>query len=538
MAQKWGATGSNGWAIAPSHTAGGNAMLLANPHLPWSDLFLFHEAQLIAPGVDIYGVSLVGLPALVIAFNDYLGWTQTTNPFDGMDLYELTLVGDGYSWDGGIRAFDTEKHVLKVKQKNGSLHEEQLTVRRSVHGPVIAEKEGKALAVRMVGLDQPHIFEQYWEMMQATSLEEFEKALKRLQMPMQNFIYADREGHIMYLFNGRVPKRATGDWNYWQGVVPGDTKETLWTETHPYSDLPRIVDPPSGWVQNANDPPWYATFPMLLDPDDFPSYIAPIAPWMMGLRPFRPQRSVRMLTEDEKITFEELIEYKHSTRMELADRILDDLIPAARKHGSHLAQKAAGVLEAWDREADADSRGTMLFYRWAQEIGYFRYASNSPWGGVDPGVFAIPWSEQEPLTTPDGLKNPGAAVKALEAAAESVVKQYGALDVPWGDVFRIRYAGKDYPGNGGPDQFGIFRTMYFTPEADGCYRSVAGDTYIAAVEFSDPVRAEVLLGYGNSSQPDSPHRGDQLELFSRKKLRPVWRTREEIEKHLEKREVF
>lgn len=130
------------------------------------------------------------------------------------------------------------------------------------------------------------------------------------------------------------------------------------------------------------------------------------------------------------------------------------------------------------------------------------------------------------------------AVSVLEKVAEAVKEAYGSLDVPWGEVHRLRYAGIDFPANGGPGNLGIFRVLYATPEKDGKFRSVGGDSYVAAVEFSNPIRANVLLSYGNATQPHSPHVGDQLGLFSRKELRPVWRTREAIEAHFELRDVF
>lgn len=136
--------GSNGWAIAPSHSASGNAMLLANPHLPWSDLFLWYEAQITAPGIDAYGATLVGIPVLAITFNDNLGWTHTVNTHDGWDVYELTLAGNGYRFDGKVRDFLSKTLSLKVKQKNGSLQEQSLVVKNSVHGPVVVEKDNKA----------------------------------------------------------------------------------------------------------------------------------------------------------------------------------------------------------------------------------------------------------------------------------------------------------------------------------------------------------------------------------------------------------
>ena len=511
--------GSNGWAIAPSHSASGKAMLLANPHLPWSDLFLWYEAQLTAPEIDAYGVAFVGMPALAIAFNNNLGWTFTVNTHDGWDAYQLTLADGGYALDGSVRPFESETQTLKVKQANGTLRDEQLVVQRSIHGPVVAQKDGKAVALRVVGLDQPNMMEQIWDMARASKLSEFEAALQRLQLPMFNILYSDRDGHILYLFNGQVPIHSKGDWNYWQGIVPGDTSATLWTQTRPYRDLPRILDPPSGWLQNANDPPWTTTFPQALNPNNYPSDIAP------RFMHFRAQRSVRMLMEKKKISYEEMIADKFSSHMELADRILDDLIPAARRLSGELGRQAADVLEAWDRKADANSRGAVLFAVWA------RMMPESNW-------FATRWNENSALTTPDGLADAAGAVKVLEAAATTVRLLYGTLDVPWGQVARLRYGNVDLPASGGPGLFGIFQVVDLAPASGGGFQQVAGDTYIAAVEFSNPIRAKVLTTYGNATQQGNPHIGDQLPLYARNELRSVWRTRKEIEAHLESRKVF
>ena len=565
--------GSNAWAIAPSHSASGNAMLLANPHLPWSDLYLWYETQLTAPGIDAYGAALVGMPILAIAFNNNLGWTFTVNTFDGWDTYALTLAEGGYRWKGGVRPFETETQTLKVKQADGTLRDEQLVIRRSIHGPVVGEKDGKAIALRVVGLDQPEIMAQFWDMARASNLQEFEKAVGRLQLPMFTIIYADREGHILHLFNGQVPVRTQGDWQYWRGVVPGDTAKTLWTKYHTYQDLPRVLDPPSGWLQNANDPPWTTTFPPTINPDNYPAYMAP------QFMDFRAQRSAKMLMEDTQtglthcapptpqswgekhlipprfgeleqaqktekllvpprigelggrsrkscqIGFEEMIADKFSSRMELADRILDDLIAAARQSGSKLAGEAADVLAAWDRKTEADSRGAVLFAVWARSL-------------PTTNQFAIPWQPNSPLTTPDGLADPTGAVKALTTAATTVKLLYGALDVPWGEVVRLGYGQVDLPAQGGPGFLGIFRAIDIVPTTGGRFQSVAGDSYIAAIEFSNPVRAKVLTTYGNATQPGSVHIGDQLPLYVRNKLRPVWRTRQEIEANLESRKVF
>lgn len=506
---------SNAWAIGPSRSASGNAMLLANPHLPWGGRFTWYEAHLVAPGVDAYGATLVGLPMLGIGFNDRLGWTHTVNTHDGVDLYELVLREDGYRFDGEVRDFEVETDTIAVRLEDGTVREETLTVRRSVHGPVLARSERHAVAMRVAGLEASGIFGQYWEMIRADSLAAFEDALRRLQMPMFTVLYADRAGHILHLFGGRTPLRPAGARD-WRGIVAGDTSATLWTESHPYGDLPRVLDPATGWLQNANDPPWTTTFPRPLTPDSFPPYMAPRE---MALR---PQRSVEMLRSDSSITFEEMIAYKHSTRLLLADRLLDDLLPAVRERGGDDAREAAEVLASWDRSADADSRGTVLFHAFAAELE--RRSEGTFW--------ARAWEADDPLSTPDGLAEPAAAVEALAAAADTVRTRWGRLDPAWGETRRFRRDSLDLPGNGDSGGYGAFRVVGFQRTDDGRRRADFGDSFVAAMEFTpDGVRARALLGYGNESRRGSPHRTDQLRLMADRRLRPVWRSRDEVEAH-------
>ncbi len=519
------ATGSNAWAIGPPRTEAGHAMLLANPHLSWSGNSLFYEAHLAGPDIDIYGASLIGLPVPAIAFNDHLGWTHTMNMTAPVTYYELTLEDDDYRFDGEVRAFEERADTIRILANDGNVREEIHRTRFSVHGPVIAERDDVAIAMRAVGFDAPRLLEQWWNMGKALNLSEFETALGQQQVPMFTVMYADRDGHIMHHFGGLVPVRSEGDFADWFfAVKPGDTSGTLWTEIHSYGELPRVLDPPSGWLQNTNDPPWTTTFPLALDQGDFPPYMSsPPLFWPRTLR------SARMLADDANITFEELVEYKHSTRVALADVILDDLVSAAREHGGPLARQASDVLEAWDRSTDADSRGAVLFTQWVRQVPDMLPTGFS---GRESPFFSIPWSVDEPFTTPAGLADPVGAVRALEAAARKVEGDYAALDVVWGDVHRLRGNGIDLPGHGGGNPWGIFRAAFYEPAEDGRFVAVGGDTYVAAVEFADPVRARVLLSYGNATQPHSPHVYDQLELFARKELREAWLTRSEVEAHL------
>ena len=514
------AAGSNTWAIGPAKSSSGNAMLLINPHLAWGNTFYrYMQVHLVGPGYDQVGAPQVGFPVAVVGFNQHTGWGRTVNTIDTVDFYRLTVRNDQYLFDGALRPFERETRTLKVKQPDGSLREERLDIRRSIHGPVVFDENGVTVAMRVAGLDRPKMLEQWFRMGEARSLQEFQSALQMMSVPMWHANYADDKRHIMFVFDGLVPRRRRHDYQYWSGVVPGDSSETLWTDYLSFEDLPKSVDPPSGWHQNANEPPWLMTLPRL-DRAKFPAYVAPSGD---ALPQMRTLRSLRMITEDAKVGYEQLLAKKHSTRMELADRILPDLLAAA---GS---TDAARVLAQWDRHTDVDSRGAVLF-----QLFVDRYFAA---GGMD-GKLRVKYDSARPLESAHGLADAPSAAAALSAAADECLKRYGALDVKWGDVFRFASGNADLPGNGGAGGSGLFRTIAFSRREGNRFYAASGETIVCAIEFARIQRAQCLLGYGNATQPGSPHLQDQLPLMVQKKLLPVHREKKEIEANLELRERF
>jgi acyl-homoserine-lactone acylase len=256
--QKW-QKGSNAWAIAPKNTKNGNALLLANPHLPWSDNYAsykFFESHLILKGKNLYGVTLIGFPVVGIAFNDHLGWSHTVNTLDNTDLYELTVKDDQYLLDNEYLDFKIDIKILKEKQKDGSMKVDTLTRKVSKHGVVISEKEGKALALRFPYMDNPpHVLQQWYDMGQATNFNEFETALKQNAIALFNVVYADKSGNIFYSFVGNIPDKK-GEWKDWRKTVSGDKSDMIWDSYHSYDEFPKLLNPESGWLQNANEGPF------------------------------------------------------------------------------------------------------------------------------------------------------------------------------------------------------------------------------------------------------------------------------------------
>jgi acyl-homoserine-lactone acylase len=519
--QQWPDLGSNAYAISPKRSASGNAMLVQNPHLPWWKEFLFFESHLNLNGKNMYGSTLVGYPGIAIGFNRNLGWSHTNNTIDNADTYELELNDGGYLLDGKRKEFEVSSKIIKIKQEDGTIVDKEIPIMKTVHGPVVNKTKGKTLAIRMAGMDRPNMTLQWWRMINSSNFNEFENALKMAQLPYFNVMYADKQGEIFYLFNGLVPKRSSGDWDYWNRIIPGGKSEDVWTEVHDYADLPKIKNPEVGWLQNANDPPWTSTIPVSIDPKDYPSYMAPKS------MSFRPQRAARMLIEDESITFDELIAYKLSTRLEFADRILDDLFAAVDASESKKAKEAKKVLENWDRQANADSKGMLLFYSWARKFNVGRNAN-----------YTEPWSMDSPNTTPDGIADADRAVQLLEQTAIEVETKFGSLDTNWGDYYRINYNGKNLPANGVDGYMGVFRVAWPGGSDDKNMFVGGGDSWVGVIEFGDTVKAKVLLSYGNSTQKDSPHNGDQLELFSKKELRDAWFTKSEVESNTARIEIL
>ncbi|HEV3137329.1 MAG TPA: penicillin acylase family protein, partial [Pirellulales bacterium] len=304
-----------------------------------------------------------------------------------------------------------------------------------------------------------------------------------------------------YLWNGTVPNLPHPA--HKSEAVHATRSSEVWTRFHAISELPQLFNPRGGYVQNCNSPPYLTNLLAPLDPAKYPAHFSP------NDLSLRTQHSLRLVNNDKKFTLEEVCELKHSPLMLLAERVKGDLIAAVRaSQPTSELEAAVKTLEAWDNTVAAESRGGTLFAEW-----WDRYYEK----GV--GKFAVPWNAAEPMTTPRGLADKPRAVKTFLEALEEVTSRYRRPDVAWGEVHRIRKGTVDLPASGGDGLMGCFRVLEFRKDEDGKLAANKGDSWVFAVEFSQPPKAYTVVADSASDVAGSAHFSDQAELFSAGKMK-------------------
>ncbi|MAT15280.1 MAG: hypothetical protein CMJ46_08430, partial [Planctomyces sp.] len=440
--------GSNTIALAPSRTTSGNAMLLNNPHQPWSEEANYYEAHITIPGqYDFYGSTFVGGAFLTTGFNRHLGWSHTVNHPDLFELYQVKLdpeQPDHYLFDNSSVPLET-REVTVATDDGRTLND---TFQWSPLGPVVFKTTDSLFILRSVAFDQYQTGVQWYRMSQATSFDEFKAALEMQAIPMFNVAYADRAGNIYYLWNGTVP--VIPHKNHRFTPVKAETSDEIWTRIHPVADLMQLKNPKGGYVQNCNSPPYFTNLHEPLNREEYPPYFPD------NDLSVRTQHGLSLVHNNEKFSLEDLADLKFSMKMMLADRMKPGLVGLLNEAQlSDEEQQAVQLLEDWDNSASAESRGSVLFKVW--------------WDHYSKGddKYVESWDADRPTSTPYGIGSPERAVDAFKAAIKVTKEQWGSWDVAWGDVHRIRIGDVDLPIGGGSGLLGCFRVCDYREADDG-----------------------------------------------------------------------
>jgi acyl-homoserine-lactone acylase len=509
--------GSNMWALAPSRSRSGAALLMGNPHQPWAPVSTYYEAHMIVPGkLNFYGSTFIGRPVLTSGWNENLGWSHTVNQPDLEEIYELDLDPqrpEHYLFDGGSVPIESETVVITIKGEAGEKSETR-TFGHTPLGPVVHRTADKVYVLRNATYENFRAYEQWLRMTQAKSYAEFRRTLEINALPMFNICYADRVGNIFFVWNGTVPNLPHAA--HKSEAVHATRSSEVWTRFHTLGDLPQLFNPPGGYVQNCNSPPYLTNLFAPLDPARYPPHFG------ANDLSLRTQHSLRLVHSDKKFTLEELCELKHSPAMLLAERVKGDLIAALRAaEASSELEAGIKALENWDDTVKIDSRGGTLFANWWER--YFEKGT---------GKFAVPWDPAEPITTPRGLADRERAVAKFRDALGEVNRLFGRPDVAWGDAHRIRKGSVDLPVAGGAGTMGCFRVLDFRSADDGKLVASGGDSWVFAVEFSAPPKAYTVVAYSQSDVEGSPHFSDQAALFAAGKMKRAAMTDAEINAQL------
>ncbi len=495
--------GSNAFAVAPKRMADGKTWLISNSHQPYEGNVAWYEAAVHSgKGLDMAGALFPGSPFVLLGHNRNLGWTNTVNRPDLIDVYKLVLnaAEDRYRLDGKWLPLEKRRVWLPVRFGPFTLPVPR-TVYRSVHGPVIVNKSG-AFAIRYAGIGGAKMLEQYYRITKARDWAEWTQAMNLGGVTATNFIYADKTGRIAYIYYALFPPRKPG-FDY-TGVLPGDTSAALWNGTLGFDRMPRIVDPVSGFVTNANNTPFLSAGPgSEIRPEDYSP--------LLGIErrlTNRGIRSVELMAADVSITPGELMRIKFDTAYSRNSYVKSwiDRVLAANVRDDPQLLKAQALLRTWDWKSDNKGGADVLAELLVRDANGANYRGD-------------PYPEPR---------------EALKTAVERLLKATGRINPPLAEFQRLRRGNIDLPmPTGGTD---VLRatSIWDKAQKDGKGRVRHGDSFIMLIAWdrAGKVTSRSIQPYGAATnRPNSPHYTDQMRLFVEQRFKPVHFERADLAKH-------
>ena len=487
-----GEFGSNAMAVAPARSADGHTRLMVNSHQPFTGPVAWYEARVKSEeGWDAIGALFPGSPFILVGTTPQLAWAFTVNKPDLTDVFELEVDNQKkpmrYRLDGQWREFERDEATFRVKLFGPFSLPVKRGILRTVHGPVFETPSGW-YAVSFAGYRDLGAIDHYRAMNFASNYGEWRAAFEAQGLPSLNAVYADKTGKIGYFYNAKIPVRSSEiDWSR---PAPGNNSALLWQGVRPFSEVPQIIDPQSGYVGNANNTPFQAS--ALGDVQNIVNF--PPHYGIDNRTTNRGRRLLELYLNDTSITDEEFIAYKMDDSYSDGSRIdifVKDLIARPEVKGDPALNGAVELLASWDRRANKENRAAALAILTAQaSLGY-------TYQGTDVTI-----------------KDP---VEALKTIVNKLNTGFGRIDPEWGEVNRLIRGDVSLPLDGGPD---TLRAIYSLGDpADGALTASFGDTYVMAVDWSPTgtQRIRTIHQFGAATlDPSSPHYADQTILFAKK----------------------
>jgi len=356
--------GSNGFAIAPSKTASGNAILYINPHVTF--YFRPEVAVQSEEGLHAYGAVTWGQFFVYQGFNEHCGWMHTSSYSDVADTYiEKISKKDKeffYEYDKKLRPV-TKKDIAIKYLYNGSIVPKTITTYYTHHGPVMAKRNGNWISVRSNNRNIKGLI-QSWQRTKAKGFEDFKKSMELLANTSNNTVYADDKGNISYWHGNFMPKRDPK--LNWAKPVDGSTSATEWNGLHTLNELIQVHNPATGFIQNCNSTPFTVSGSSSPKKEDFPAYMAPAG------ENFRGINASKILSSNNQYTIDKVIASGWDPHLAAFDVLIPALIKAYDAQKINPQHEALAepmkLLTAWDRNSSTTSVATTVAIEWAQRI--------------------------------------------------------------------------------------------------------------------------------------------------------------------------
>ncbi len=519
--------GSNGFAIAPTKSASGNAMLLINPH---TSFYFRPEVHVVsAQGLNAYGAVTWGQFFVYQGFNDRLGWMHTSGGGDVIDEYvEQVVERNGrffYKYGKELRPLRAKTIGLPFKQAGG-MGRREITVYFSHHGPIVRDIGGKWVAVRLMQEPRKALMQSYLRT-KARDYASFYKTMELRTNSSNNTVYADADGTIAYFHGNFMPRRDTRfDWTK---PVDGSDPATEWKGLHPVRETITLLNPGSGWIQNTNNWPFTAAGPFSPRAIDYPAY--------MSVNPenARGVHALRVLSTKDKLSLDGLLAAAYDSYLTAFEPLIPSLLdaydrtPASDPIKSRLAEQIA-VLRLWDLRYSVTSVPTALAIFWGEDL----------MGRVGAAARAHGMPVLEHMAT---ATTPAERLQSLANASDRLERDFGSWKTPWGEVNRFqRLTGDvDQPFDDARPSFPVAFTSstwgslaafgMTSPRKTRRIYGERGNSFVAVVEFGKRVKAKTILAGGVSGDPASPHFADQAERYARGEFKDVAYYRADVEKN-------